>query len=727
MNALPKTLALSGTLFMLLSAATQAVEPWTFVVSGDVMNNDVALDDEDWWGSGLDGVWESDPELAGATSYAALPFFLDAIAAENPDFVLVPGDLMQGRWSLDSFSDAEIVAAADSGDPNFAHLVGLTGVEARKAHIDFMAARYYPDWHQMWGDRGLTVYHIPGDHEYGDNDWAASYDPELIAHYALRYAQYAANNPTNGPAGFEKRAWSLTHKNLTVYGVDEFETDTDGEMATGVTGAQLSWLQSEMTDQNTTFGIVIGHMPVLPGYRFSSSSRLEVPGGSDSDFWAAMVNADIDAYFPGEVHAFSIQEDDGLAQIVSGAQPSSTTRFHYLVCTVYEDRIDIVSKTLNTTHGGVKGKEYDPYGSDDYVQRSVKLTQAQYDAGADADGTMTINKSGGITQYTNRTGVFLSRYTQMRRTVIDGTTNYDLPFKSITINDSVGSIDYAYSTIGLAEDIDATVDTDNEWNAIPSSIAGAEYLKVSQDDSRNSDLDMTIELKSSADIYVLFSDGVSNPPDWLTATFTETDDNLGLDKKGDGTGSSDSIDETYSVWKKRVVGAQTLELGLNHSGFNASMYGLAIVPVADADGDQLGDRWESDSYGDPTLYSGDDDPNHDGKPLLLDYAQDRNGTIIEPEATQDLTVQTSDSPMQWEITQRRSKRADNISWIAWKSSDLQNWTQIDWGNDSGFSQSLLEDDSDNDGSAEELLFTINIPEGDTQPLFVRFEIQPTEL
>ncbi len=723
------------TLVLVLGVPLLAVEPWKFVVTGDVMNNDVALDDEDWWGSDLDGVWESDPEHGGATTYAALPFFLDAIAAENPDFVLVPGDLMQGRWSLDPFNDAEIVAAANSGDPAFAHLAGLTGVEARKAHVDFMAARYYPDWHQWWAERGLMVYHIPGDHEYGDNDWNASYDPELIAHYAARYAQYAVNNPGNGPAGFQKRAWSLAHKNLTVYGVDQFETDAEGEMATGVTGHQLAWLENAMAGQTTPFGIVIGHMPVLPGYSFSSSSRLEVPGGSDSAFWQAMVSAGIDAYMPGEVHAFSLQVDDGLAQIITGAQPSSTTRFHYVVCTVYEDRIEMQSKILNTTHGGVKGKQYDPYGTDDYVRRSVKLTQAQFNTGVITDGSMTLDKSTGHTQYINRTGAFAGRYTLLNQTFIDGASDPDLPIASLTVKDSVSAIDYAYAPQALSEDVPATVDTDNQWNSvggggIPEFLQNADLVRVNQADSRNSDLDMEIVLKSSADVFVLFSDNIGNRPTWLTGQFSDTAEKMGLDKGGDHSGPDGGIDETYSVWKKRVIGAQTIHLAQNHSGFGASMYGVAIVPVADADGDKLGDRWESESYGDPLLYGPEDDPNQDARSLLLDYAMDRDGLRADPDSGRDITVRVTrdgdGKPTHLVIEHRRSRRAPNITWKSWRSPDLRTWTPFSWDSP-GYNHSTLTADPDGDGSAEVLLLQAVITETDDENLYIRFEPIAEEL
>ncbi|MEX0654094.1 MAG: LamG-like jellyroll fold domain-containing protein [Phycisphaeraceae bacterium] len=363
----------------------RAEEPWSFVTIPDFLNNDVASDQTGWFGDGLDGTFDDG-------TYAALPYVIDRIAGESPDFVLVPGDLVQGRWSLDRFDD---VTVAD-----------------RQNHIRTMANRFYPDWTQWWDDAGLDVYTVPGDHEFGDNPWNKSYDSDLIPVYREVYEQHL-QMPDNGPVGYERRAFSLNHKNLTLVGVDMFETDSDGDMRIGVTGEQLNWFEQTLADSDTDHRVVMGHAPVLPGWLQRSSSGLSLPGGAQTGFWEAMAEHAADLYLAGEVHDVSIQEQDQVLQVITGSQPSNVSDFNYLKVTVHDDRLELEIKQLLTTIERPRDKSLDPYGVDDYTQRQVKLTQEQHDAGFQTIGTMVIDKSTGQTQYLDRDGVFQSRYTDL--------------------------------------------------------------------------------------------------------------------------------------------------------------------------------------------------------------------------------------------------------------------------------------------------------------------------
>ena len=394
---------------LLLAAFARAEEPWTFVVIPDAMNNDVALDDPDWYGDGLDGSFDDG-------TYAAWPFVLDAIAAEAPDFVLVPGDLFQGRWSLDAFTDSQIESKISSDPANFGHLQGLSGTGARKQHIRWMADRFYPDWNRMWIDHGITrVYTIPGDHEFGDNDWNKAHDPEIVPTYREKYEQYRGTPAGAVPyPGFGGRTFSLVHKNLTLVGVDVFDQNEGGNVSIGVGAPHLAFVRQALENSTSAHKIAMAHTPIIPGVPTRSSSGLLLPGGTNSSLWQTFVAENVDMYLAGEVHDISMQQKDSILQMVCGSQPSNVAEFNYLVVTVHDDRLELELKLLNTTLEGPRSNANDPYGVDPYLLRMVKLTQAQFNTGFQTVGTMVIDKTGTSRTFHGRTGMFdSSRYTNL--------------------------------------------------------------------------------------------------------------------------------------------------------------------------------------------------------------------------------------------------------------------------------------------------------------------------
>lgn len=394
---------------LLLAAFARAEEPWTFVVIPDAMNNDVALDDPDWYGDGLDGSFDD------GTS-AAWPFVLDAIAAESPDFVLVPGDLVQGRWSLDAFTDSQIASKITSDPANFGHLQGFSGTEARKQHIRWMADRFYPDWSRMWTDHGITkVYTIPGDHEYGDNDWNKPHDPDIVPVYREKYEQYRGTPAGAVPyPGFGGRTYSLVHKNLTLVGVDVFDQNEGGNVAIGVGTPHLDFVRQALENSTSPHKIAMAHTPIIPGVLTRSSSGLLLPGGTSSNLWQTFVAENLDLYFAGEVHDISMQQKDSILQMVCGSQPSNVAEFNFLVVTVHHDRLELELKLLNTTLEGPRSNANDPYGVDPYLLRKVKLTQAQLNTGFQTVGTIVIDKTGTGRTFLGKTGMFdSSRYTNL--------------------------------------------------------------------------------------------------------------------------------------------------------------------------------------------------------------------------------------------------------------------------------------------------------------------------
>jgi ferric-dicitrate binding protein FerR (iron transport regulator) len=149
---------------------------------------------------------------------------------------------------------------------------------------------------------------------------------------------------------------------------------------------------------------------------------------------------------------------------------------------------------------------------------------------------------------------------------------------------------------GLTEDAKAFVDRLHEWNGatadgLPSYLVGADYVKTFNDDKISSDLQIQLELKSPAEVYVLLDKRLTPPP-WLVERFSDTGDVVGIDEAhGEqsliAVGPGNSIDQTLSVWKFVADSGGVVPLGPNgdppphdHSEIiyvPSNMYGVAVV------------------------------------------------------------------------------------------------------------------------------------------------------
>ncbi len=360
---------------------------------------------------------------------------LEALAAENPDFFTVSGDLLYTRWPKGS---------------------QLTQPWAHD-HIRQQADIYYDAWidnAQTYAGFDLSeIYTIVGDHEIGDNDWGANKRP-LIPTYREVYVNKVGNESTvaggayvQSPAGFEGRTYAVQRDNLLLVGVDQFETFTSSgnytnvgsQMAsvkTDVTGAQFQWLNSTLTQANNDptldHIIVMGHVPIA-GRDFvkiqETSSGLMNNTGEDGALWQLFVDQGVDLFMPGEVHAVSMQMAENVLQVVTGTnvfQPTNgdgigsipfnlntpvTSEQNYMVVDVYEDRIDLTIKQIETKIWGFSGNGNDPLNDEPYKNREARVAAATAQAGFQVTGTLTIDKSGGTPVYTNRSGLFISEWT----------------------------------------------------------------------------------------------------------------------------------------------------------------------------------------------------------------------------------------------------------------------------------------------------------------------------
>jgi hypothetical protein len=151
--------------------------------------------------------------------------------------------------------------------------------------------------------------------------------------------------------------------------------------------------------------------------------------GEDGPLWQTLAAHNVDLYLPGEVHDISMQLADDVLQVVTGTnifQPSDaagvtnigfnisaprTSEQNYMVVEVYDDRIDLTLKQIETKIWGNRGAGFDPLNDDPYKNREARVAIATAEEGFQVVGTLTIDTSSGSPEYVNRTGLFISEWT----------------------------------------------------------------------------------------------------------------------------------------------------------------------------------------------------------------------------------------------------------------------------------------------------------------------------
>lgn len=150
---------------------------------------------------------------------------------------------------------------------------------------------------------------------------------------------------------------------------------------------------------------------------------------------------------------------------------------------------------------------------------------------------------------------------------------------------------------GMAEDAYCFVDRLHEWNGetaagMPSYLLGGDYVKTFNDDKLMDEYKVDVELTQPAILYVLLDMRV-DPPKWLTDSFSDTGDRIGIDETHhhrpgpeatSEVGPGNSIDRTHSIWKLVVPEGGTVVLGPNgkapsNTPWHNNMYGLVAVPL----------------------------------------------------------------------------------------------------------------------------------------------------
>jgi len=307
---------------------------YRFVSIPDLFNADLGdVRGQHGWDAG-------DPNSMNPYYEEAIDVVLDAVEAEDPAFVAVAGDLVEGHWGEDLDNTG---------------IFGPVGTEAERLRaITAAGDLYYGQWRDRFARRGLTVYPAVGDHEIGDDLGGQPMDQRWPAgtfrHRAVpTYKAVWARNFTTArgnhryplrPLGtqWEDTAYAVRPDDETLLvSVDVFRYNDRGVQPI-VGGGQLRWLRGLLTDarrRGVDNVIVQGHVPVLGPVRAARSGRLAMLGGERSRFWRLLRAKGVDMYLAGEVHAVTAI-DDGVLQVTHGGL-IAWGGVNYLLVTVYDD------------------------------------------------------------------------------------------------------------------------------------------------------------------------------------------------------------------------------------------------------------------------------------------------------------------------------------------------------------------------------------------------------
>lgn len=329
--------------------------PWKFVSIPDFLNFDIAFPEPGW--------------------DAALDYVLAAIAAEEPEFVLVPGDLVMGHWHLDDLG------------------------------VEHWAQTYYSAWKERMESHGLRYYTALGDHEIGDNYWRPQQEGHklaLVPEYKRAFRDHM-DMPRNGPAGLEGTAFWWLHGNVLFVSLDVFDPDPARGIAIRPGAEQLRWLDDLMARHpDVDHRIVMGHAPILGPVWKRSSSALFVEGGDASPLWQALAHHRVDLYLCGEVHAITCIERDGVEQISHGSLFGFFNPVNYLVVTVTPERMTLELKEIDTRSSG--GRLWQT--GDIRPRQNLHIRREARKDGFRTVGSMIVEKSGGDKRFLHKTGVF---------------------------------------------------------------------------------------------------------------------------------------------------------------------------------------------------------------------------------------------------------------------------------------------------------------------------------
>lgn len=137
----------------------------------------------------------------------------------------------------------------------------------------------------------------------------------------------------------------------------------------------------------------------------------------------------------------------------------------------------------------------------------------------------------------------------------------------------------------LDEDSLTFVDRPHQYNEVPASVLGADYIMVANDDKTDGDIQYEVTLAGPVDLYLFIDNRVGDDVtedgptlgggvmDWVAdAGFVSTGEVIGIDESADGV-----INQYGALY--RLAGADgMITLYQQDDGGSRNMYGIAAVP-----------------------------------------------------------------------------------------------------------------------------------------------------
>ena len=329
-----------------------SMQPWRFVSIPDFVGADLAYPQPGWEDT--------------------LDYVLKAVKAENPEFVLVAGDLVMGRW------------------PD-------------KESIEKNAAAFYPAWAKRMEEHGLPFYATIGDHEIGGSPWPDE-KAKLVSIFKRQFQKYL-KMPLSGPLRMKGTAYWFIHEDTLFAALDVFEkgSGSQGGIVPKVTGEQLQWLEQTLTDNpGVEHVVVMSHTPALGPVAIESSKGLMLESGREAPLWQSLKKHKVDLYLCAEVPSLACTQADGILQVAHGNSFGGSPKVSYLVATVYPDRIDLELKEIPIINEGGRPSQ----AADSRPCEKIRIADETRQKGFVTAGTATLNKGQGATTLVNATGCF---------------------------------------------------------------------------------------------------------------------------------------------------------------------------------------------------------------------------------------------------------------------------------------------------------------------------------
>ena len=185
------------------------------------------------------------------------------------------------------------------------------------------------------GARYLLV--TPGNHDVQGNAWATDLLIEAFPEL-----------PANGPAGFERRAYTFDYNGVRFISLDSEQFADNNRLGE----AQLGWLETQLRDNPNRFTLVFSHAPAYPvGPHIGSS--LDVYPQERDRLWQLLRDYKVTAYIAGHEHLYNHQQIDGVQQLIIGTSGSAIYGgfggefYHYLVAEVGTEALSMVVYDLD--------------------------------------------------------------------------------------------------------------------------------------------------------------------------------------------------------------------------------------------------------------------------------------------------------------------------------------------------------------------------------------------